>query len=163
MLNYNVTRERNSIEEVFAKKFEDSQKVPMSNEISDIFIRLTLLKETSLNISELEKPFFYKVMEKRISTLHNYKIDDKVLLFLSCICESLGDCIMYIWYIQYQCKKRNINTVTFDVFSDMFSWGFPSKETLSKLWDSQKIERFNSLSLGSDNLLDYHSAGQSLF
>lgn len=161
LIDFNVTEQGNSIEELFAKTFDESQKTPMTNQLSEVFIKLTLLKDINLDIPEEEKPFIYKVIEKRIYTLHNYKVDDKVLLFLSCLCESAGDGVMYIWYLQYQCKKRNINFISFDIFSEIFAWGFPSKDTLNRLWSSQKVHRKN-LDF-SDNLLDYYSAGQSLF
>ena len=111
VLDFDVTMQPNSIEELFAKKFEECPKCPMTNELSEIFIKLTLLGDTNLDIPENEKPFIYKVMESRIELLHTFKVDDKVLLFLSILCQSAGDGVMYIWYLQYQSKKRKIEFI----------------------------------------------------
>ena len=161
VLDFDVTMQPNSIEELFAKKFEECPKCPMTNELSEIFIKLTLLGDTNLDIPENEKPFIYKVMESRIELLHSFKVDDKVLLFLSILCQSAGDGVMYIWYLQYQSKKRKIEFISFDIFTEIFAWGFPTKDTLEKLWSNQKVDRSDANN--SDNLLDYQSAGKSLF
>ena len=68
---------------------------------------------------------------------------------------------MYIWYLQYQSKKRKIEFISFDIFTEIFAWGFPTKDTLEKLWSNQKVDRSDANN--SDNLLDYQSAGKSLF
>jgi hypothetical protein len=67
---------------------------------------------------------------------------------------------MYCWYLQYEAKKRGVDEITFEIFTEIFAWGFPSEDGLSKLWDEQKVIRKD---MGSDNLLDYPKAGLSLF
>jgi hypothetical protein len=161
VLDFYLTKNENSIEEFFAKKFEQCPKCPMDNKFSEIFIKLSMLEDINLNISENDKPSIYKIIEQRINSCHTFKVDDKVLLFLSILCNSVGYGIMYIWYLQYESKKRNINFITFDIFSEIFSWGFPSNETLDKLWINQKVNRSDIKE--SDNLLDYALAGKTLF
>lgn len=160
MLEFSVTEKSNSIEELFSKKFEQLNKYPMDNETSEIFVKLILSKNSEYEIPENEKPFLYKLLEKRISVIHDYQVDDRVLLFLSWICKSAGIGVMYCWYFQYESKKRNVNTITFEIFSEIFGSGFPSENGLQKLWYEQKV---NSKSMSSDNLLDYPQAGLSLF
>jgi hypothetical protein len=160
MLENNVIQQEDSIEELFAKKFDKLNKYPMDNETAEIFIKLRLSKNSSYVIPEDDKPFLYKVMEKRISVIHSYTVDDRVLLFLSFVSKSAGICVMYCWYLQYKSKTMNINHISFEVFSEIFAWGFPSQESLSKIWKEQKV---NTQSLSSDNLLDYPRAGKSLF
>jgi hypothetical protein len=160
MLEFSVTEQPNSIEELFAKKFEQSTKYPMDNETSEIFVKLILSKNSQFEIPDNEKPFLYQLIEKRISVVHDYKVDDRVLLFLSWICKSAGIGVMYCWYMQYEAKKRNVELISFEVFAEIFGWGFPSDDGLHKIWDLQKVE---SKGLGSDNLLDYGKAGMSLF
>ena len=161
MLEFSVTEQTNSIEELFAKKFEGLNKYPMDNKTSEIFVKLILSKNSEYEIPENEKPFLYVLMEKRISVLHDYKVDDRVILFLSWICKSAGVGVMYCWYLQYEAKKRGVNEITFEIFTEIFAWGFPSEDGLNKIWDEQKLcppTRDNS-----DNLLDYPKAGLSLF
>jgi hypothetical protein len=160
MIEFSVTEQPNSIEELFAKKFEQLNKYPMDNETSEIFVKLILSKNSSFEIPEGEKPFIYKLLEKRISVVHDYKVDDRVLLFLSWICKSAGVGVMYCWYLQYESKNRCVNEITFEIFVDLFASGFPSEDALQKIWDEQKVNTKGNL---SDNLLDYPKAGFSLF
>ncbi len=161
MIDFNLTEQPNSIEELFCNKFIELTKYPMDKETSEIFVKLMLSSKSDFVIPEKEKPFIYKLLEKRISVLHDYKLDDRVLLFLSCICESAGEAVMYCWFLQQESKKRNVELITFDIFSNIFGSGFPSSEGLHKIWLAQKIN-CNSM-FSSDNLLDYPKAGFSLF
>lgn len=112
-------------------------------------------------MSDEEKPFLYKVMEKRINFCFTYTFTERVLAFLSIKCKSVGTAIMYLWYFQYLSKKHNLNKFDISDVSEYFPNGFPSEDDLSGLWDEQKVKRpVNSLS--SDNLLDYSSAGESI-
>lgn len=160
MIDFNLTEQPNSIEELFCKKFSELTKYPMNNEISEIFVRLLLTENIDYLIPEKEKPFIYQLLEKRISVLHDYKVDERVLLFLSCICESAGVGVMYCWYLQYESKMRGIDVIDFQEFSDIFGSGFPSSDGLKKIWESQKVEHKG---MSSDNLLDYQKEGFSLF
>jgi hypothetical protein len=160
MLEFNVREQSNSIEELFAKKFKELNKYPMDNETSEIFVKLILSKKSQYKIPDGDKPFLYQLMEKRISIVHDYKVDDRVLLFLSFICKSAGDGVMYCWYLQYESMKRNVDEITFEIFAEIFGSGFPSDEGLKKLWEGQKL---NNKGVSSDNLLDYQKAGLSLF
>ena len=160
MLDISVTTQENSIEELFAKEFDKFKNSPMDKDTSELFITLTLAKNIPIDIPEGKKPFLYKLMERRLEVLHNYKLDFKTLLFLSFLCKNAGTCVMYIWYLQYEANKRNIDSIDFKTFTEIFSWGFPSEDDLHRLWDSQKVLRKG---MGSDNLLDYPQAGKSLF
>jgi hypothetical protein len=160
MFEFSVTEQPNSIEELFAKKFEKLNKYPMNNETSEIFVKLILSKDSQYEIPDNEKPFLYKMLENRISVVHDYQVDDRVLLFLSFTCPSAGVGVMYCWYLQYEARKRGVDKITFEIFADIFGSGFPSEDSLHKLWDEQKVKRQE---MGSDNLLDYAKAGLSLY
>jgi hypothetical protein len=99
-------------------------------------------------------------MEKRIEVLHDFELDERTLLFLCCICKSAGVSVMYIWYLQYKSKKRNIKEISLESFCEIFPVGFPSEDDLHRMWDNQKVL---VKGMGSDNLLDYPYAGKSLF
>jgi hypothetical protein len=160
MLDFNVTEQDNSIEELFAKEFEKTEKYPMDDFTTEMLVKLTLSKNTSYAIPEGEKPFLYKLMEKRIEVLHDFELDERTLLFLCCICKSAGVSVMYIWYLQYKSKKRNIKEISLESFCEIFPVGFPSEDDLHRMWDNQKVF---VKGMGSDNLLDYPYAGKSLF
>jgi len=160
MIQFSVTEQPNSIEELFAKKFEELSKYPMDNNTSEIFVKLLLSRRNSEEIKENEKPNFYKLIENRISVVHDYQVDDRVVLFLCWICRTPHICVMYCWYLQYESKKHNTEKISFELFAEIFGSGFPSEEALNKMWMQQQviIEGNNS-----DNLLDYPKAGLSLF
>lgn len=160
MLDISVTEQENSIEELFAKEFEKTKKEPMDDFVSEMLVKLILSKNMSYSIPEGEKPFLYKLMEKRISVIHDFELDERTLVFLCCICKSAGVCVMYVWYLQYESKKRNMKQISLENFCEIFPMGFPSEDDLHRLWDSQKVSRKE---MGSDNLLDYTQAGKSLF
>jgi hypothetical protein len=160
MLDFNLTQKEDSIEEFFAKKFDSLSKYPMDNETAEIFIKLNLSKNSSYVISENEKPFIYKVMERRLSAIHTYSVDDRILLFLSYLCKSAGQAVMYCWYIQYKSSQMHKNHFTFEDFSIIFGSGFPSEDGLKKLWEMQKVNVEDVHD--SDNLLDYPNAGVSI-
>ncbi len=123
-------------------------------------INLLLIKD--LNIEEKERPFLFKVIEKRVEHFYSFKINDhKLILFLCLLTESPGMAVMYLSYLQYWCKKSNIAILDFDVFCErIFPWGFPEKKQLSELWDNLKINTGGKLP--SDNLLDYSTALNSI-
>jgi hypothetical protein len=68
-------------------------------------------------------------------------------LFICSICESPGTLVMYAyalrsWQVRHQNRK-----ITMDVIGkELFPMGFPSIQSLSHAWDSQKV--------GGGNLLD---------
>lgn len=159
MLELDVTQKNDSIEKLFCKEFYDLNKYPMDNETSELFIKLLLLQDNLIGIDELRKSFLFQLIEKRVSVVHTYKLDNRTILFLSFICQTAGNVVMYLWYIQYECKVRNIDEITFEIFSTIFGDGFPSNDGLSKIWTNQKVK---SERMGSDNLLDYYNAGKSL-
>ena len=160
MLDISVTEQDNSIEELFAKEFEKTEKHPMDEFTYEMLVRLSLSRNRSNSIPEGEKPFLYILMEKRISVIHDFELDERTLVFLCCICKSAGVCVMYIWYLQYESKKRNMKQISLEYFCEIFPMGFPSDDDLHRLWVSIKV---SSKGLGSDNLLDYPQAGKSLF
>jgi hypothetical protein len=62
------------------------------------------------------------------------------------ICESPGDGVMYV----HALRSKQVD-VNMDNFANFFPWGYPSRDTLSTLWDAQKG---HVLGLECDNMLD---------
>lgn len=155
-----VTTQPDAVETYFCVPFEMLEKFPMSDDKSQL-LSLLILGNGNKTIEEDSKPFLYKLIEKRISVMLSYEIDDaRLILFLCLICLSPGNAVMYLTYLQYWCKKNNVKSIDLDIFcKEIFPWGFPSEKDLDNLWDNQKVERD---SMQSDNLLDYSSAYESI-
>lgn len=159
---FETTKIPDAIEVIFCKEFEEcikSKNHPMDTELGELLIQLMVCGD--LNIPEAEKPFIYKLIEKRIDALHTYKLEPKAILLLSFVAERAGIAVMYIWYLQYISKKRNIKEMDMDyIIKKVFVNGFPKPDELHAVWDNQKVN--TGQNTGSDNLLDYYTAGESI-
>jgi hypothetical protein len=129
---------------------------------SEMFAKLILSKHSTFEITEDDKPFFYKMIESRVKYNHDYELDDRTILFLTFICRTAFVAVVYCWCLQYESKKRNLKQITLEDFAEIFPNGFPSESDLVAVWLKQKVKRRSGFS-DSDNLLDYYSAGLSLF
>jgi hypothetical protein len=157
---YEKTKEENSVEILFAKKFEELKKHKMDDETSKLMIQLTLAPIPD-NDEEMNGQFLCQIVTKRFEAL-GYTMDIKTKLFLAVLTGSPGTAVMYCHYLAYFCKTHKISHLTFSDFCmQAFPWGFPSDEDLSKLWDEQKVHR-NMDQPGTDNLLDYFYASKSI-
>ena len=63
-------------------------------------------------------------------------------------------------YFQFHPDSSAAHWSCFEIFTEIFAWGFPSEDGLNKVWEEQKVNRKD---MSSDNLLDYPKAGLSLF
>ena len=163
MLDYVQTGNPNAIEEVFFNELEKCSKKPLYSFQSEMLIRLSVSNKKSMNMNEQDKPFIWKVIEKIIDAQFSFTIvDERSIAFLIVICESVGQAIMYLWYIQGICSKKKVKCVDLDFLClEVFSWGVFNEKDMQRIWDGQKINRGAKM-LGSDNLLDYSSARKSL-
>ena len=66
---------------------------------------------------------------------------------------------MYLSYLQYHYSKDK-KKITCESLSNIFPMGFPSKTSLERMWDLQKVERVKDGD--SDNLLDYKKCFNSI-
>lgn len=157
---YEKTKEENSVELLFAKKFEELKKHRMDDEASKMLIQLSFAPIPE-DDEEINKQFLCKVISARFAAL-GYTMDIKTKLFIAYLTGSPGMAVMYCHYLAYYCKKNNISHLNFtDFCMNVFPWGFPSEEDLSKLWDEQKVHR-DIDQPGTDNLLDYFYASRSI-
>lgn len=158
MLNPETTKQSDAIEVLFCEPFEKLERFPMSTELTQDLVRLYVSK--NIEIAEDEKPFLFRLIEKRVKHLYTFEIQDhRLILFLCILTESPGKAVMYLTYLQYWCKKNNVTKLTFDVFCEkIFPHGFPKESDLDELWNKQKVEPNG----GNDNLLDYHTALTSI-
>ena len=159
---YDKTKEENTVELLYAKKFEELKRQPMNEESSKIMIGL-LLSNIPEDDAEMNEQFLCKIIESRLKAL-GYTLDIKTKVFLAYLTGSPGTAVMYCHYLAYFCKKNNLKHLTFNTFCDTaFPFGFPTDDDLNILWDQQKIRKDPGINQpGSDNLLDYFHASKSI-
>lgn len=87
-------------------------------------------------------------MSKRIKVCHNYSATLSVILWISTVCESPGNIVMYCNYFQYKCFNDGINKVDMKVLSRWFFNGFFSPKTLDEAWQRQKLDGRNLVDMG---------------
>lgn len=161
MLDGKITLVPNAIEAYFCEPFERLQQHPMTEDNTKFFMSLLMSKDDEVRneIPKIVNFWSFKAMEKRLEVCHKYTLDNRSKIFIFVLTDgTIGQMVMYITYLQYVAKKRNWRSISIEQLADIFPMGFPSKEDLSKLWDSQKVENVG----GSDNLLDYERAIQSI-
>jgi hypothetical protein len=169
MLKNEETKNPSAIETYVCKEMEKCDRVEMDKDTCDVFLRLMISRMQNkdrlqsvkeFNIPEKEKPFIVKMLEGRLK-MYQFKINDFDLrFFLAVLCKNPGNVVLYLWYLQYWCKKNNVKELDLENFSNrIFPYGFPSEDTLLRIWDGQKVDREG---MASDNLVDYGTAGQSL-
>ena len=165
---YEKTKEENAVEELFCKEFEKLQNHPMSDENSEILIKLIILNQTGtkekFDQMEKESKQFNQILilDDRLKML-GYKSDLFSKVFLSLFMETPGKIVMYAHYMAYKMKKHGLKELTIDNLCEtIFPLGFPSDEDLHILWNKQKVHKEKSTDVGTDNLLDYPEANLSI-
>lgn len=163
MLDYEKTKEPNAIKEIVTDKIAKLQTRELDDAGMVFLLELLMNKEGNYKIPENEKPVLYRIIEQRVENCFTYTLNDsRLLIYLCYLSESAGNAIMYLWYLQAHCSNKETSSVNLDEFClNVFPWGYPTKEDLQKIWDGQKVRRPEN-SFGSDNLIDYLSAGMSI-
>ena len=162
MKQFSITLQKDAVEKHICKLIDDLSKSKLSGEDEMIFNLLQLGEVIPLNAVETkDKPFLVQLIEAKIETFFDYSIQDSWIIgIIAQVSKSAGFCIVYLAYLQYLCKINKIKEITMKQFLDWFKDGFFTKQQLEYVWDEQKIER-KSFEF-SDNLLDYHSAYESI-
>jgi hypothetical protein len=150
--------EQNSVELLFSEKFKDLDCHELSDEMSQIMFGLIMVQSDSELLKTLCDGFLSQVITERFYAL-GYTMDHKTNIFICILCENRINSIMYCHYLAYWCKKNKVQKIYFNDFCNyIFPFGFPSNKDLNNLWESQKLEGYT----GSDNLLDYFRASNSI-
>ena len=155
--DFKLQDQPDAVEKYFCEDFEKLPRHPMDDFLSKTLIALAYGGESrEMTIPEAEKPFLYKLIEKRIRYCFTFSIlDERLLLFLTAVAQTPGKAIMYLTYMQYWAKRHKQFVITFDDFCmKIFPHGFPNDEDLHDVWVKQKIK--------NGNLLDFQSAMVSI-
>ena len=128
MLDNSYKNRENAIEEVVYDFLKDCELVEMSKDIAKTYLMIGLMpRHAKLSIEE--KPFIFKVIEKRVENSFTFKFtDERALLVISILAETAGVAIIYLWYIQAWCFKNNVTEVDFETLGlKIFPMGIFSK------------------------------------
>jgi hypothetical protein len=154
-LPFSETKIASSIETHICEKMHNAIKIQMDEEESRLLI--TLILADNIELPEGEKPFLYKLIEKRINNCFTYTLDSRAIMFLCIISKNAGNAVMYMWYLQYWSHKKAIKHISLELFCEIFPIGFISDSDLLEIWDGQKVD-----SDRTTNLVDYLEAGNSI-
>lgn len=126
-------------------QFDKCKNEPMSDGLSNVFIKLTMLEMENGGIPpELKTQFLYNVIEKRAEYI-GLKLNEYVKAFLTCLVNTPGGAVMYLYYLKSKIKTEEVITIL-DI-SKIFPMGFPSDSESHELWDLQKVEGNNLLDM----------------
>jgi len=160
MLDNSYKNRENAIEEVVYDFLKDCDPVEMSQDTTEMYLRIGMMPKNA-KLPKEAKPFIFQVAEIRLEHCFTFKVtDERVLLVIALISESAGVAILYLWYIQGWCFKNNVKEVSFETLGmKIFPLGFFSDKDLKSVWENQKVEK---IGMESDNLIDYNIAGLSI-
>lgn len=151
----------NSIElwAIEAEKLFKQDQNPMSDELSKTFITCCMSEQEMEQSEDIREKLSKKelglcsVFYNRVKYCHTYEASIALCLFMGLASESFGEVTIYANYLQYQANKHNMKRIDMGFIGEkVFPMGLPSRETLNKVWDMQKVKRESDFD--SDNLLD---------
>jgi hypothetical protein len=127
----------------WADQFLKAKVAPMSNQLSEAFIRICMMPE-SLTIDdmfvgkeEMKRDFGVSVMLNRIARV-GLDINGPSFVLLMMLCRSPGDMAMYATALRSWQVRNDNRKVTVHQMYLLFAAGFPTQDALDKVWDSQK-------------------------
>ena len=161
MLKNEETKNPSAVEEYFCKPLAKFVPIPLTKNQMQMMLSVCSAKDE--NVAQMERDFteiywFYPAIEKRINACFTYTMDAKAKMLLATWCNTIGDAVMYLTLLQFKCKQRGLKALNYDALALMFGDGIIDRDFMHKCWDAQKVERES----GSDNLIDYATAGKSL-
>lgn len=166
MLESTMTKDPTAIEVLFCEPFSKLPVREMTKDEMDIFIRLTMIEKDGrdglIPENEDDIPFSIKMLRSSLNNRFTFEMTEPLQLMVADIAGSVGGIIMFLTYLQYRAKKLNKKKLNIEDFANIFPMGFPIDKALHDIWDSQKVKRSEENVNGSDNLLDYQTALQSI-
>lgn len=164
MLNEDLKAHPDAVEKYFCVPLSKFIPKQLTSEQAKLLIAISMCDADK--IDEFEEDFanvywFYPAIAKRLRAYFGYTMDVKAQMLLCTWCESIGDMVIYLTYLQYWCKKNNVKEIAHTLLCEkVFPHGIFDRTFMSHVWDGQKVS--STISGGSDNLIDYSSAMQSI-
>lgn len=162
MLIYETTNQTDAIEKHVAIPMSKLKPHACDQETTMLILNMLAMRG-NITIPTEDKPFLFQLIEKRLS-LYSFKInDDRLILLLTYVSKTAGVAILYLWYLQWWCKKNDVRELNLDkACTQIFPWGFFTESDLQAIWDGQKVQKPNDNPMYSDNLVDYGKSGYSI-
>lgn len=166
MVHLNKTKEANAVETIFCKPMDKIKKVPMTELQSKAMISILMseksMVEEMLQSAQSAGAWYAPVFSDRLENL-GYTADVSTKLFVCLVlAKNVGQAVMWANYLAYKAKESEVTEIRFnqEVCEKWFPMGFPDQNEWIKVWDFQKVHTEGKG--GSDNLLDYVSAAESI-
>ncbi len=163
-LDYEVTQLPDSVEILFCKPLDENGETKKASE-EQMKIILFGMTATQQQIDEAYDVFrkeynLLLILEDRLKKI-GCPLDKAARLLVAISCKTPGEVVMYSSYLAYKMRKIGLDSLSLEkICTDIFPMGFFTEKTLSEHWDIQKVNTKGNP--GSDNLLDYSTAFESL-
>ena len=166
MVHVKKTKEANAVEKIFCRPMDMVKRVPMTDLQGELMISVLLSEDPMLD--EIFQSviaaggWYVKAFKPRIEAL-GYTVDKATEVFVGLgLIKSVGEAVMYSYYLAYKAKESGVTHIRFnqEMCEQWFPMGFPDGQELGKIWKFQKVHGEGRT--GSDNLLDYPEASESI-
>ena len=163
-LDYEVTKLPYSVENLFCKPLDENGEIQRASD-GQMKIILFSMTSSSHEIDEMydklkDEYMILPILEGRLKFL-GCKLDKASRILISISCKTPGEAVMYSCYLAYKMKKLGIDFLDIEkICTEIFPTGFFTEKSLHEHWDMQKVKTDGNY--GSDNLLDYREASESL-
>lgn len=127
----------------------------LNTDLNDIDYNSEIYK----NIEPVVNAMVPQIFISRLKNLTKLRITLGAFLGIASVMETPAEAVMYVYYLH--CKLPENTLIDLDMLmSEIFPWGFISKDDLNNLWELQKLGEEDDLSnytcIGApDNMLDY--------
>ena len=167
-----VTFQPDAVEKIFCEPFHAMPTKQFTSEQAELYIRVCMQELTGETetpeelVARVEMaegkdkiPPLVKMMLARLKA-YEFEMTGSLFAFMLTLVDRPGTVVMYYIMFQWWCSKNNIKVIGPGQFGRLFPMGVPTEESFSKAWEHQKVVR-GPLG-GSDNLLDYNTAMESI-
>lgn len=138
-------QERAALWASWSQNFFNGQVIAMSETISRVFMNVVMLELANdangvAHMVEETKGYFpYQVLTKRAEFV-GLDLSEPAKIFLCCLSNSPGTLVMYVYALRYWQLTNDGQPVTASSLASTFPMGFLTDQSLSEMWDAQKVE-----------------------
>tara|TARA_R110000803_G_scaffold70704_3_gene133682 strand:+ start:3430 stop:3990 length:561 start_codon:yes stop_codon:yes gene_type:complete len=165
MLDSKLTLNPDSVEKFFCEPFDKLPLREMTDGEAKVLTSMFFAEEDGFGDSILngkEASLSVHMLQKSLKYRFSFEMTQALMIMVAYLSESIGQIIMYLTYFQYKAKKLGKRKLNIEDFKSILPNGVPTEESLHDLWVATKVKRSENIPHGSDNLLDYQTALQSI-
>jgi len=147
--------------ENWCKKFETLEQKELSKDQAELFMKVLLScdkLDSDPGFDEAcKKDQVVQCIIKRSKACYDYELTNTAAVLLANWSNgSPGNFVMFITYLQYYCFTHDIWKIDVHELVNIFPWGIPSQDDMSKAWSWQKCQA------APDNLVDHLECAKSM-